>query len=180
MRLFHAWLVTGVLALALVVALPVDIGFAAGGGGGGSSAGGGSSSGGSSSGGGGSSSKSTSSKDLYAQAKAKIEAEDYRGAKPMLEKLLAKSPRDADVLNLMGYCSRKLGDQDEALRYYQKALAVNPKHIGANEYLGELYLEMKDLAKAEERLKVLRQACNGCEEQQELEEKIADFKASAS
>jgi tetratricopeptide (TPR) repeat protein len=176
MRYSHAWLVTGVLALALSVALPADIGFAAGGGGGGSSAGGGSSSGG----GGGSSSKSTSSKNLYAQAKAKIEAKDYRGAKPMLEKLLAKSPRDADVLNLMGYCSRKIGDPDEALEYYQKALAINPKHIGANEYLGELYLELKDLPNAEERLKVLRQACNGCEEQEELEEKIADYKANAS
>jgi tetratricopeptide (TPR) repeat protein len=176
MRYSHAWLVTGVLALALSAALPADNGFAAGGGGGGSSAGGGSSSGG----GGGSSSKSTSSKNLYTQAKAKIEAKDYRGAKPMLEKLLAKSPRDADVLNLMGYCSRKLGDPDEALEYYQKALAINPKHIGANEYLGELYLEMKDLAKAEERLKVLTQACNGCEEQEELEERIADYKANAS
>jgi Tfp pilus assembly protein PilF len=179
MRYSHAWLVTGVLALALSVALPAEIGFAAGGGGGGSSAGGGSSSSG---GGGGSSSssKSTSSKQLYTQAKAKIEAKDYRGAKPMLEKLLAKSPRDADVLNLMGYCSRKLGDPDEALEYYQKALGINPKHIGANEYLGELYLEMKDLPKAEERLKVLTQACNGCEEQEELEEKIADYKANAS
>jgi Tfp pilus assembly protein PilF len=174
MRYSRAWLITGALALALSVALPADIGFAAGGGGGGSSSSGGSSSGG------GSSSKSTSSKNLYAQAKKKIEAEDYRGAKPMLEKLLAKSPRDADVLNLMGYCSRKLGDPDEALAYYQKALAVNPKHIGANEYLGELYLELKDLPKAEERLKVLRQACNGCEEQEELEEKIADYKANAS
>ncbi len=177
MRCSHAWLVTGVLALALSVALPVDIGFAAGGGGGGSSAGGGGSSGG---GGGGSSSKSTSSSSQYAKAKAKVEAKDYRGAKPMLEKLLAKNPRDADVLNLMGYCSRKLGPPSEALKYYQKALAINPRHIGANEYLGELYLEMKDLAKAEERLQVLTRACNGCEEQEELEEKIADYKASNS
>jgi tetratricopeptide (TPR) repeat protein len=176
MRYSHAWLLIGALALGASVALPADVGFAAGGGGGGSSAGGGSSSGG----GGGSSSKSTSSKNLYAQAKAKIAAEDYRGAKPMLEKLLAKSPRDADVLNLMGYCSRKLGDKGGALRYYQKALAVNPRHVGANEYLGELYLEMKDLAKAEERLQVLTRACNGCEEQEELEEKIADYKANNS
>lgn len=169
MRYSHALLVTGVLALALSVALPADVGFAAGGGGGGSSAGGDSKK------------KSTSSSSSsYAQAKAKVEAKDYRGAMPMLEKLLAKSPRDADVLNLMGYCSRKLGDPDEALEYYQKALAINPKHIGANEYLGELYLEMKDLPKAEERLKVLTQACNGCEEQEELEEKIAAYKASSS
>jgi predicted Zn-dependent protease len=167
MRRFHAWLVTGVLALALSVALPAGTGFAAGGGGGGTSAGGGDSK-----------KKSTSSASQYAQAKAKVEAKDYRGAMPILERLLAKSPRDADVLNLMGYCSRKLGDPEEALEYYQKALAINPKHIGANEYLGELYLEMNELQKAEERLRVLTRACNGCEEQEELEEKIAAYKAN--
>jgi predicted Zn-dependent protease len=169
MRYSHAWLLIGALALAISVALPAGVGFAAGGGGGGSSAGDSKKK-----------STTTSTSAQYAKAKAKVEAKDYRGAKPMLEKLLAKSPRDADVLNLMGYCSRKLGDPEEALKYYQKALAINPRHIGANEYLGELYLEMKDLAKAEERLQVLTRACNGCEEQEELEEKIADYKASNS
>jgi predicted Zn-dependent protease len=170
MRYSHAWLLIGALALAISVALPSDVGFAAGGGGGGSSAGGGDSK----------KKATSSSSSQYAKAKAKVEAKDYRGAKPMLEKLLAKNPRDADVLNLMGYCSRKLGDPDEALKYYQKALAINSRHIGANEYLGELYLEMGDLAKAEERLQVLTRACNGCEEQEELEEKIADYKANNS
>jgi predicted Zn-dependent protease len=169
MRYSHAWLLIGALALAISVALPAGVGFAAGGGGGGSSAGDSKKK-----------STTTSTSAQYAKAKAKVEAKDYRGAKPMLEKLLAKNPRNADVLNLMGYCSRKLGDPDEALEYYQKALAINPRHIGANEYLGELYLEMKDLAKAEERLQVLTRACNGCEEQEELEEKIADYKANNS
>jgi tetratricopeptide (TPR) repeat protein len=99
---------------------------------------------------------------------------------PILEKVLAKNSRNADALNLMGYCSRKLGDFDEALEYYQKALAIDADHVGANEYLGELYLQMKDLPKAEERLKVLTEACNGCEEQEELEQAIADYKASNS
>ena len=75
---------------------------------------------------------------------------------------------------------RKLGDFDEALEYYQKALAIDADHVGANEYLGELYLQMKDLPKAEERLKVLTEACNGCEEQEELEQAIADYKANNS
>ncbi len=171
MRYLQAMLVTGVLALAVSVA-PPNTALAAGGGGGGSSAGGGSSGGGSGG------SKSSNSATLYANAEARVEAEDYRGAMQILEKLLAKDRRDADVLNLMGYCSRKLGDPDEAMEYYQKALAISPKHIGANEYLGELYLELKDLPKAEERLKILVKACNGCEEQEELEEKITAYKAN--
>ena len=110
-------------------------------------------------------------------AQKKVDAKDYRGAMPILEKILIKDSRHADALNLMGYCSRKLDDPEEALEYYQKALKINPNHVGANEYLGELYLELKDLPKAEERLKVLAKACNGCEEQRDLEEAIADYKA---
>jgi Tfp pilus assembly protein PilF len=154
------------LALAVGVALPADGGFAA------------NSGGGSSSSGGGSSSSSTSVPTLYKQASAKVNAKDYRGAMRILDKIIAKDPRHADALNLMGYCERKLGNTDEALEYYEKALAIKPNHVGANEYLGELYLELKDLSKAEERLKVLAQSCNGCEEQQDLEEKIAEYKVA--
>jgi tetratricopeptide (TPR) repeat protein len=150
-----------VLALGLALVTPGDLAFAAGGGGGGGNA---------------KTSSSSSASALYAKAKAKVEAKDYSGAKPILEKIIAKNPRHADALNLMGYCSRKLGDKEGALEYYQKALKVNANHIGANEYLGELYLELNDLKKAEERLNVLRKVCKGCEEQRELEELIAEYK----
>ena len=92
-----------------------------------------------------------------------------------------RRPDNADALNLMGFTERKLGDPTDSLTYYNKALAQNPNHLGANEYLGELYLEMKDVKKAEERLAVLQQACGGtCEEYQELKEKIDQFKATNS
>ena len=161
------------LALAVGVALPAGGGFAANSGGGGSSSSGGGSSGGSSS----SSSSSTSVPALYKQASAKADATDYRGAMTILDKIIAKDPRNPDALNLMGFCERKLGNTDEALEYYEKALAIKPNHVGANEYLVELYLEMKNLPKAEERLKVLAKACNNCEETQELKEKIEKYKA---
>lgn len=172
MRKIGQMVLLSALALGLGLLAPAGESFANPGGGGGSS-----SSGGSSGGGGGSSSSATSISALYAKAKAKVDHKDYRGAMPILEKVIAKNSRHADALNLMGYCSRKLGDPDEALEYYEKALAVNANHLGANEYLGELYLELKDLPKAEERLKVLSKACKGCEEQHELEEAIADYKA---
>jgi predicted Zn-dependent protease len=166
-------LVTFALALAVGAALPHGAGFAANSGGGSSSSGG-SSSGGSSS----SSNSSTSVSAMYTQASAKVDATDYRGAMTILDKIIAKDPHNPDALNLMGFCDRKLGNTDEALEYYNKALAIRPNHVGANEYLGELYLELKDLPKAEERLKVLAKACNGCEEQQELKEKIDKYKAA--
>lgn len=161
-------LVTCALALAVGVALPHAAGFAA-------------NSGGSSSGSSNSTTTTTSSTSvsaMYTQASAKVDATDYRGAMTILDKIIAKDPHNPDALNLMGFCDRKLGNTDEALEYYEKALAIRPNHVGANEYLGELYLELKNLPKAEERLKVLSKACNGCDEQQELEEKIEKYKAA--
>jgi len=132
----------------------------------------------------GSSSTSTGNSDVdanYSMAKTAIAQFKYDEAKGYLEKVLAAKPDDADALNLMGFTERKLGDPAQSLDYYNKALALNPKHLGANEYLGELYLEMKDVKKAEERLAALQQACGGtCEEYQELKEKIEKFKGSSS
>lgn len=159
------------LGLGLTVPAGTTIAASSGGSSGSSSSSGGSSS---------SSTSSTSVSALYTKAKSKVDAKDYRGAMPILDKIIAKDPGNADALNLMGFCSRKLGDPKEGLEYYEKALKINPNHVGANEYLGELYLEMKDLPKAEERLKVLAKACNGCEEQHELEKAISDYKAKNS
>jgi tetratricopeptide (TPR) repeat protein len=113
----------------------------------------------------------------YATAKKLVDEGKYRDAIPILDQLVAKNPADADALNELGFSHRKLGHEQKALTYYLKALATQPNHLGANEYLGELYLEMKDLPHAEERLAVLEKACANCEQYSELKEKITDYKA---
>ena len=73
---------------------------------------------------------------------------------------------------------RKLKRFDEALVNYQKALAIEPEHRGANEYLGELYLQTGQLDKAVERLKVLDEACYfGCDEFDQLEQAIENYRS---
>ena len=125
-----------------------------------------------------SSSSTSSTGNDYQAAEQKIKAADYSGAIPLLEKVVTASPRNADALNLLGFSHRKLGHKEKALAYYNNALSVNPKHLGANEYLGELYLQMGLVAKAEERLAVLSGACSSsCEEYSELKKQIDDFKA---
>ena len=107
-----------------------------------------------------------------------IDAEKYEMAISELEKALVKSPDDADLLNLLAYSQRKLMRFDEALVNYQKALAIKPKHLGANEYLGELYLQLGQLDDALERLQVLDDACFfGCEEFDELEKEIEIYRS---
>ncbi len=61
-----------------------------------------------------------------------------------------------------------------ALTYYTKALALDPDHKGAREYLGELYVETGQLDKAKEQLVVLTRLCpTGCEELEDLQKAIA-------
>lgn len=118
--------------------------------------------------------------DDFATAVDHVDDEEYAEAIPLLEKVVAAEPDNADAFNYLGYSYRKTGVTDKALANYLMALELEPEHLGANEYLGELYLEMKDLAKAEERLAVLEEACGDCEEYEELAEKIEAYKASQS
>ena len=107
-----------------------------------------------------------------------IEDEKYQDAISELQQLLKESPTDADMLNLLAYSQRKLRRFDEALVNYQKALDIEPEHRGANEYLGELYLQLGQLDKAQERLQVLDKACFfGCDEFDELEEAIETYQS---
>jgi Flp pilus assembly protein TadD len=110
--------------------------------------------------------------DPYKQAKSLIDDDKYDKAIPILQKLIKDKGAYADALNLLGYSYRKSGDAKTALDYYNQALAMEPTHLGANEYLGELYLEMKMPKEAKERLAVLKRACGSCEEAKELESAI--------
>ena len=40
--------------------------------------------------------------------------------------------------------------------YYTQGLEIDPKHIGINEYLGQLYLKTDRINKAKERLEILK------------------------
>lgn len=111
-----------------------------------------------------------------AEAEARLVAQDFGGAIPLLNRVLEASPENANVLHLLGYSHSALGEYEAALDYYMRALMIEPTHVGANEYLGELHLEMGDLAGAEERLLTLTRACGGCAAQKDLEMKIRAYK----
>ena len=89
----------------------------------------------------------------------------------------------ADWNNLMGYSHRKAKRPDHAAaeRHYDEALRIDPRHRGALEYSGELYLTLGDLARAEARLAALGQVCNQpCAEQAMLKDAVAAFKANGN
>ena len=100
----------------------------------------------------------------------------YKKALELLLKSNKKKPKNADILNYLGFTSRKLGDFKKGEKYYLEGLAIEPGHIGINEYLGELYIATNRVDLAKERLEILK-GCN-CEEYKELKEIIDGTKKS--
>jgi tetratricopeptide (TPR) repeat protein len=105
--------------------------------------------------------------------RAKIKAKDFKAALAELTPML-QTYQHADVYNLMGFCLRKTGDAKQAYTFYRKALDFNPQHLGALEYLGELYVETGQMDKAKENVVLLTKLCpNGCEELADLKKAIS-------
>jgi tetratricopeptide (TPR) repeat protein len=93
----------------------------------------------------------------------------YEAAISDLDKAAAIVGPHPDILNYLGYSNRKLGRMDMARDYYAQALALDPDHRGANEYLGELYLEIGDIDRAKRQLARLDSICDyGCAEREDL------------
>ena len=107
------------------------------------------------------------------EKKGKLEKanKSYKKAQKLLIKSNQKKPGKADTLNYLGFTTRKLGDFESGEKYYLQGLAIDPKHKGINEYLGELYVATKRHNLAIERLEVLK-GCS-CEEYEQLKAVIA-------
>ncbi|WP_410498370.1 tetratricopeptide repeat protein [Chitinibacter sp. S2-10] len=114
----------------------------------------------------------TSSVQRLKQVEGMIKTEQWLSAEEQLAKLRQHDAENADVWNWSGYVARKSGRLDEAFPHYERALQINPKHLGAHEYLGEAYLQANQLEKAREQLEILQGLCGECEEARELAEAI--------
>lgn len=159
------------LGVATAIALSATASFGMGGGGGG----------GMGMGGYGGGMRSSAGFDDYSTAVRLIKHDQYAEALPYLDRALKERPNNADVLNYLGYTHRQLGDYPRSLDFYQRALARDPDHKGAHEYLGELYLKMNRLAAAQSQLADLTRLCsNGCEEKDALTKAIADYQLAAA
>ncbi len=128
-------------------------------------------------GGGGDGGPPTVSREYRLAVKA-VKKEDYTKAIDLLQTVLDEDPKNANAWNYMGYSLRHIKQYDKALVAYEKALKIKPKHKGALEYLGELYLQIGDLEQARAQLKILDKACFfPCKEYRELKEEIEKYEA---
>lgn len=127
------------------------------------------------------SSAQTAAPDVLVTARQQISARLWPQAIAELKKVNDTS--SADWNNLMGYSMRKASPPDLAAseKFYNEALRIDPKHKGALEYSGELYLMKGDLPTAEKRLAALSKACTfGCDEYTDLKKAVERYKANGN
>ena len=114
----------------------------------------------------------------HAAGKSAIEAKDWNGAIKSLTAAAARDGRNADIQNLLGYAYRNAGQLDAAFKHYQLALQLNPRHLGAHEYIGEAYLMANNPTKAAEHLALLKRYCPAvCEEYDDLKKQLDQYRA---
>ncbi len=106
-----------------------------------------------------------------------IEAKSWHAAIRSLSSAALRDTRNADIQNYLGYAYRHTGQLELAFTHYRRALQLNPRHRGAHEYIGEAYLLIDNLAKAEEHLDALQRVCLiPCEEYGDLKNAIAAYR----
>ena len=117
-----------------------------------------------------------SAKNYEKKDKIKKANKSYEKALKLLIKSNKEKPNNPDTLNYLGFTTRKLGDYENGEKFYLQGLAIEPNHIGINEYLGELYVVTNRISLAKERLKILEN-CN-CKEYDQLREIIQGIRKS--
>jgi tetratricopeptide (TPR) repeat protein len=105
-----------------------------------------------------------------------IQASKFAEAISLLQQVVARDQGNADAYNWLAYATRKNGDPAKAVGIYQQALALDPKHRGAHEYIGEAYLALHDLPNAKQHLATLDSLCFlPCSEYTDLKKAIQDY-----
>lgn len=115
----------------------------------------------------------------YTRAVKSIKAGEFAAAIKLLEGVVARDGTNADAYNWLAYSVRKTGDPRRSIPIYQKALAIDPNHRGAHEYIGEAYLALDDLATAKEHLARLDSLCFfPCSQYRDLKKAIEAYEKS--
>jgi len=116
--------------------------------------------------------KPAHSKEYYKAVKL-IKAGSFDEALVILETIIQNKPDDANIHNYMGFSFRKKGMLEKSAYHYEQALEINPKHLGALEYQGELYIALGEVEKAKANLTKIDDICwTECSELRELKKAI--------
>ena len=114
----------------------------------------------------------------YAAGRRAVEKGQWEEAVRLFERSAVRNPDHADLQNVLGFSYRNLKRYDLAFKHYERAIALDPRHRGAHEYIGETYLLTGNLAGAQKHLAALREICLlPCEELTDLERHVKEYRA---
>ncbi len=119
-------------------------------------------------------------RESMAQGKAAVAKKDWQAAIAAYKAAVDDEPANPDAHNMLAYSFRKQAtpNLDKAFEHYRIALKLNPKHLGAHEYIGEAYLMAGKPQDAKTHLAHLEKLCGKkCEEYQDLARAIAGHSA---
>ena len=103
---------------------------------------------------------------------------NYKAATVYLKKSIRVDPINSVCFIMLGFSDRKLWNNDDAFSYYYKALELDPEHLGTHEYIGRLYLNLKQPEEAKKHFRILKALCYfGCEEVKTLKEAIEEYES---
>jgi predicted Zn-dependent protease len=110
--------------------------------------------------------------EIYESAYWNAKSGHYKEALTIVA--LASNKDDPRILRITGFTTRKLGDVDGAMPYYERALAINPNDTLTREYMGEAFLTKGDMTNASVQLGEIEKRCGTvCEDYAKLAEAIA-------
>ncbi len=118
-------------------------------------------------------SRSPSALEWYTMGSAAADAKKYNDAIQDFTNAIAVKSDYAEAYNMLGYCTRMIGNVTKAFSYYETALKLKPDFPEAREYYGEAWLQQGNLAKAVQQYIILDKA--GSKNADELLEKIGTF-----
>ena len=112
----------------------------------------------------------------FAAGKVAMVKGQWASAIEALKLAALRDPRNPDIQNYIGYAYRRIGLPKLALAHFVKAIEFNARHRGAHQHLGEAYLSLGELAKAEQQLGALEKVCLiPCAEYADLKQAIATY-----
>ena len=110
----------------------------------------------------------------YNNAELLIQKQRYAEAIKELDKVLSKDKKNADAWNLFGFAAKNMGNLVGADKAYARALSLNPEHLSALEYQGELFIMQGKIQWARSNLALLEKLCpDSCAERENLAEALA-------
>jgi Tfp pilus assembly protein PilF len=113
-----------------------------------------------------------SPEELMALAQRYVERGWYRRAVGLLRQATQLAPFNADAWNELGFAYRNVENYNKSAQAYDRALSLEPEHLGALNYQGFMFLETNDPDSARDNLAQLGELCGSCSEYQLLKDAI--------